>query len=551
MKLHSWQEEACKTLKKHDYNGVLKVASGKGKTVVALAVIDAVLSKKEKGKAIVVVPTINLMKQWSKEIKKFIPEYTTSFYYGQTKDEHGDIVIAVINSAAKMELQKEYTIKVLDEIHHYGAELYQSIFSLSTNHTVGLSATPEREDEGDLAIRYGAGKIVYSLSNVAELRERFSLWTIRVPFTLDEYQHYTDLQNEYYKLLHIAGMRSDQIEYQARRGNKYALRILKIWSQQMYFRTNARNKIPVIKTILANEQESKVIIFSESIEFTENIQRHIPRSIIVHSKLSKKEVLNRLAAFREQKTGVLIAPKMIDEGYDVPDANVAIIASFTRSARQMIQRDGRLLRKNDYVRRYTLVIEGIEEEKFFTILRKTGTTDIAFAGEWLRWNQGFIDDNESKVHLKTFLSHSSQERYEEWLFKKLDMASAKQQLDSEFYTIHHESIERLFSKNPARWSNLQKRVEQEDVGKEIAHTYSLQESEELKEQLRKVRSRLFLPDEFFLAIMRYLDSEPFVLDEETKKGILSLTRHDEKPPAWPEELYEALKRLSKQINSFR
>jgi len=547
MNLQNWQKEALQTLKEHDYNGVVKVASGKGKTILALKVIAEILEGQKEKKALVVVPTINLMKQWSKEIEKFYPEYSTSFYYGEQKSEIGQIVISVVNSAAKLEFTKTYTIKIFDEIHHYGAELYQSIFSIPTQHTIGLSATPEREDEGDLAIRYGAGKIVYSLSNIKELRERFSLWTVRVPFTMDEYQQYTDIQNEYYKLLHIAGIRSDQIQRLAKKGNKYALRILKLWSQQTTLRTNARNKLPVIKTILESEQTNKIIIFSESITFTETLHTHLPESIIVHSKLSKKEVLNRLAAFREQKTGILIAPRMIDEGYDVPNANVAIIASFTRSPRQMIQRDGRLLRGDDHVRRYTLLIEGIEEEKFFTILRKTGTTDVAFSGEWLRYNNGFIDDNRTKRHLKTFLTHSSQESFEDWLFKKLDLASAKQELDAEFYTLHHDSIERLFSEHPTRWPNLQKRTKQQTTTN-IPHNYTLTEVSQLKEQLRKTRTKLFLPDELFNALMRYLDNEPFILDDDTTRGIMSITRHETCPPAWPEELFLMLKDFAGKIS---
>ena len=112
--------------------------------------------------------------------------------------------MSVINSA--VEIEDEFSIKILDEIHRYGAELYRSIFSLKTEHTIGLSATPEREDEGDFAIRYGAGKIVYSLDNLEELKERFHLCTIRVPFTLEEYEKYMELQREYRQILFFSGM---------------------------------------------------------------------------------------------------------------------------------------------------------------------------------------------------------------------------------------------------------------------------------------------------------------------------------------------------------
>ncbi|MBU1030359.1 MAG: DEAD/DEAH box helicase [Nanoarchaeota archaeon] len=541
MELYEWQKEAYEELKKHDFKGVVKVASGKGKTVLAIRIIKDVLEEDKNNKALVVVPTINLMYQWRNEIKKFLPNISSSFYFGGKKDLSGRIVLSVINTASKLEFNTPFTIKILDEIHHYGSELYTGIFSLQTDHTIGLSATPEREDEGDLAIRYGAGKIVYSLSNVEELKERFHLCNIRVSLELTEYQRYMDLQREYYQLLRMAAIDVRKVTVMAKRGNKFALRILKIWSQQAKMRHTAKNKIDVIKTIVNLEKDKKIIIFSESIEFSETIG-DVLGAIVVHSQMSKKEVIERLEDFRKRKSAVLVAPRLIDEGYDVPDANIAIVASFTRSSRQMIQRDGRVLRRKDFVRRYTLIIESVEEEKFFSIIRKTNMIDLAKDGLWLRFTQGFIDDSDCKKLFEEYLEND--EPYEDWLKQKLNLYNLSGQIDVGFYHAHSIAIERLKIEFPNRWSILKSPEKKKKLL--FSTGYSKEEQIKLKDQLRKINAKLLLPDEIFLALMRFIESEEFELDDESREYFKNVAS-EERRKYWPEELFEAVSDLVEKI----
>jgi len=535
MKLHDWQEEALVALRKHDFRGVVKVASGKGKTVLAIAAIKEVIYEEKDSKALVVVPTINLMHQWKKEIEKFLPDVKTSFWYGEKRDEKGQIVLSVINSASKLEFKQKFKIKILDEIHHYGSELYTSIFSLETEHTIGLSATPEREDEGDLAIRYGAGKIVYSLDNVKDLKERFSIINIRVPLTLNEYKEYMDNQNEYYKLLSISGINPESIQRYAKKGNRIALRILKIWTQMTKIRTSAENKISTIKKILHAEAEQKIIIFSESIDSSEKIGEL--GAIVVHSKMPKKEVLTRLEEFRSKKSAILVAPKMIDEGYDVPDANVAIIASFTRSSRQMIQRDGRVLRTKDFIRRYTIIIEGIEEEKYFSIMRKTNMQELSAL--WLKDHVGLEEDEDIKQLAKEYFENT--EDYDDWLKKKLDLFERQEQMDSQFYQNHRSAIERIKVDYPKRW----KILEPEKPKRKIAArtNYSDEEKRKLKSEFRIISSRFLLPDNIFLAVMRAIDGEDIEVDNEVKDYIKKMQKGD----VFSDEIKELFEKIEKMI----
>ncbi|MFP4645182.1 MAG: DEAD/DEAH box helicase [Candidatus Woesearchaeota archaeon] len=552
VELYGWQEDALDSLRDHDYNGVIKVASGKGKTILSLAVLEELFRDYPGTRALVVVPTIHLMYHWDKEIKRFLPDVSTSYYYGAKKDLSGQVVLSVINSAAVAGFKPDsFRIKILDEIHHYGAELHAGIFSVQTLHTIGLSATPEREDEGDLAIRFGAGGIVYSLDNLDELRERFSLCTVRIPLTGAEYGRYNDLRGEYRRMLAITGMNPGQVEYKARRGSKYALRVLKLWSQMAWIRHHATYKLPAVKRLVKAESDQKIIIFSESIEFAENVGRVLD-AIVVHSKMAKSEVKRRLEEFRAKDRAVLVAPRMIDEGYDVPDATIAIIASFRRSARQMIQRDGRILRTKDYVRRYTLVIEGVEEEKFASLLQKTAMAEIAFQGTWLRFHDGFAEDKSFLEQCREYINHDSASDYEDWVRGKLDFYKRARTFDSTFYERHKTVIDRLVEEHPGRWPDLEtdsSRPSSVDFHSDLPGD----EQRVLKDELRSVNARIGLPDNVFRALMRAIEGETIELDDEVRQFVRDIA--SQTPPSkgnenslWTDELHALIKRLDENIN---
>ncbi len=152
IKLSGRQEEAYEAFKKNNYNGILKVGTGKGKTIFAIYCIKEFLRENNEFRTCVIVPTINLMFQWKKELVKFleIEEDQISFFYGQEKDSTGKIVIYVVNSAVndgnlrKTHLLKPFDFMIADECHHYGANLFSKIFDVHTSKALGLSATPER-----------------------------------------------------------------------------------------------------------------------------------------------------------------------------------------------------------------------------------------------------------------------------------------------------------------------------------------------------------------------------------------------------------------------
>lgn len=76
----------------------------------------------------------------------------------------------------------------------------------------------------------------------------------------------------------------------------------------------------------------------------------------IHGDLAADRRRIRLAQFRNGNLQVVVAPRVLDEGVDVPDAEVAIVLAAFRTRRQMIQRLGRVLRLKDDGRPARLVI---------------------------------------------------------------------------------------------------------------------------------------------------------------------------------------------------
>lgn len=85
----------------------------------------------------------------------------------------------------------------------------------------------------------------------------------------------------------------------------------------------------------------------------------------LHSELDPDERRGALRRFARGAVKAIAAPKVLDEGIDVPAADFAVILAASRTRRQMVQRMGRVLRrKNDgrLARFAILYVDGTSED---------------------------------------------------------------------------------------------------------------------------------------------------------------------------------------------
>ena len=105
--------------------------------------------------------------------------------------------------------------------------------------------------------------------------------------------------------------------------------------------------------------------------------------LITH-KTSKEERQDTLMGFKEGRYSAIVTSKVLDEGVDVPDAELGIIVSGTGSGREFIQRLGRLLRPKKDLAKKARLIELISSDTHETITsakRKNALTRIDEKGK--------------------------------------------------------------------------------------------------------------------------------------------------------------------------
>ena len=93
--------------------------------------------------------------------------------------------------------------------------------------------------------------------------------------------------------------------------------------------------------------DMQTLILIPRITLGEEYEAAIPHSLLVHSKIGKKQ---RKAAMEEFKVGnlrTMIATSLADEGLDLPNVELLIMVSGGRSSQKTIQRASRALRKTD------------------------------------------------------------------------------------------------------------------------------------------------------------------------------------------------------------
>lgn len=123
---------------------------------------------KLKIKTIIIVNKISLMHQWHSELKRFIPGIEVGFIQGQknidVEDKH--VVIAMLQSLARVDypdsLFNDIGVTVVDEVHNTPSKGFSKVLGkLSSQYTIGLSATPKRSDGCEYVFKYHIGEIIY------------------------------------------------------------------------------------------------------------------------------------------------------------------------------------------------------------------------------------------------------------------------------------------------------------------------------------------------------------------------------------------------------
>ncbi len=356
--------------------GVVVLPTGAGKTAVAVRAIE-----KTGRSALVVVPTLALLKQWYSILSDAFGSSVTVGLLGGGYHEVTPLTVTTYDSAyIHMERYGDrFALVVYDEVHHLPAPKNAIIPKMMlAPYALGLTATPERPDGGHDLLPDLCGPIVYRRSPedlAGTYLASYELIRLPIELTAHERHEYAEADAVYRDFLqkHRLPMRSPEdwqrfimVAATSHSGGREALLAAR---RRREIQAAATRKGATLENLLRRHWEDRCIVFAKSVEEVYALSRRFLIPGITYETLARerKEILDR---FREGRYRTIIASDVLNEGVDVPDANVAVILAGSASHREYVQRLGRILRPREGKRAllYELVTSATGEE--FTSRRR-------------------------------------------------------------------------------------------------------------------------------------------------------------------------------------
>jgi superfamily II DNA or RNA helicase len=314
--------------------------TGGGKTVFALSCID----KLKPHSTLIVVPTAALLDQWWAEAAAYfdLKLDEVNVITGSKRMQPGTINIAVLNTAADLpeRSRDQKCFLIVDECHKAASEHFKAVLELDTYATLGLSATPERQYDQGLAnvLIPALGDVIFKYDYADALRDK-----VIVPFTLHNvvFELEEDRQKEYDKLTRAIARSIQSAGAEAEETVALFLKRARILNLSL-------NRVKLALRLIAANKGKRTLVFHEDIEACNLIQQVLSengvRSGVYHSKLPVKARAQILTQYRAGAIDVLVTCRALDEGFNVPETELGIIAASTATRRQRIQRLGRVVR---------------------------------------------------------------------------------------------------------------------------------------------------------------------------------------------------------------
>lgn len=367
VKLRDYQQDAVENwcIEKR---GSIVLPTGAGKTIIGLKIIEIVNLP-----TLIIVPTLDLIKQWTKVLSQSF-DIEIGNIGGGTENIQA-ITVSTYDSAylKAPSIGNKFLLMVFDEVHHLPAPSYRLIAeTFVAPFRLGLTATIEREDHLEDDFPYLIGKSTFKIT-AKELAKNNYLaeYTIERKQTFmspKEYLKYKENMTIYHTCLRKIGLKMNSHNAFKRlimisSNNKLARRALVARNKAIDIALNSKSKMDEIRKILGENKDIKTIIFTQHNKLVYEISNDFLIPFITH-KSSKEEREDVLTGFKDGRYKAIVTSKVLDEGIDVPDAQVGILVSGTGSSREFIQRLGRLLRpKNDnnQARLFEIVSGGTSE----------------------------------------------------------------------------------------------------------------------------------------------------------------------------------------------
>ena len=342
-----YQNEAVEAWQKAGQRGTVVLPTGAGKTVLAVLLMSQV-----KRPTLVHVPTIDLMMQWREVLQRFFDQKIGFWGGGRHELEH--ITVTTYDSAILHvdHHGNRFGFVIFDECHHLPSDRYQhAALASPAPFRLGLTATPERKDGRDRLLDQLCGPVVYRV-RIHDLTgatlapfEVITKEVAMLPQERAEYDHERKIYADYLKQARIDFRQPggwQQFIWKSSRSKK-GRRAFQAYLRQKKLSQASSAKEALVWQLLCKHREDQVLIFTQDNEMAYRLGRKFLQPVLTHlTRPKEREAF--LEHYRQGRYRTLITSKVLNEGVDVPEANVAIIVSGSGSVREHVQRLGRILR---------------------------------------------------------------------------------------------------------------------------------------------------------------------------------------------------------------
>jgi superfamily II DNA or RNA helicase len=347
--------------------GVVVLPTGTGKTHLANMAIE-----RTGRPTLVVTPTIDLMNQWYDELSlSFGGEVGLlgGGYY-----EIKPLTVTTYDSAyLNMDrLGNRFGLIVFDECHHLPGPTYGLAATCAiAPFRLGLTATPERADNAHIHLDQLIGPIIYR-REITQLRGNYladyRVETLYVHLNEEERARYELAREIYRGFVSRSGINMkkpngwSQFIIMAHRSPE-GREAFRAYRDQRELALAAPAKLGLLGRLLDRHNGDRILIFTHDNATVYTIARQFLVPVITH-QTKTKERRDILLKFNSGAYPIVATSRVLNEGVNVPEANVAIVLSGTGSVREHVQRLGRVLRKSGdkEATLYEVITRGTAEE---------------------------------------------------------------------------------------------------------------------------------------------------------------------------------------------
>lgn len=385
--LRVYQEQALTAFETFGARGLVALPTGAGKTHVACAALA-----RSGSSAAILVPTRVLLDQWVSVLGEHFGEIGR---IGDGAHRVEPITVMTFESAYRHleHLGHRFGMVIVDEAHHFGGGARSEALEMCVApRRLGLTATPPQEgSEARDRLDDLVGPVVFHVA-VADLVGKhladLEIVRIHIGLSREERRSY-ELDIAPYESLR-SQLRRDSPRadwnaiFQAISRLPDGPEILSRMQRASALAAFPRQKRRVVSELVARHREDRTLVFTATANDAYTVGRDALVPVIT-AETSREERTAILDAFREGTVRCIVSARVLNEGVDVPEANVAIIAAGAQGAREYVQRVGRVLRprENKLATVYELVtVDTVDEARTRAKRRRLAAPEPSVDHAW-------------------------------------------------------------------------------------------------------------------------------------------------------------------------